>query len=49
VGTSKNSLAHIFTYFSNFEVLTTRCFESVTLFKFDTMHKLVRYGAHDAR
>jgi hypothetical protein len=33
VGTSRNSLAHTFTYFANFEVLTTRCFESVILFK----------------
>jgi hypothetical protein len=32
-----------------FEVLTTRCFESVTLFKIDAMHMLVQYGAHDAR
>jgi hypothetical protein len=33
VGTSRNSLAHTFTYLANFEVLTTRCFESVILFK----------------
>jgi hypothetical protein len=43
VGTSRNNLAHTFTYFANFEVLTTRCFESVTLFKFDAMHMLVQY------
>jgi hypothetical protein len=33
VGTSRNNLAHTFTYFANFEVLTTHCFESVILFK----------------
>jgi hypothetical protein len=44
VGTSRNNLAHIFTYFTNFEVLTTRCFENATLFKFDAMHMLVQYG-----
>jgi hypothetical protein len=49
VGTSKNNLAHPFTYFANFEVLTTRCFESAALFKVDAMHMLVQYGAHDAR
>jgi hypothetical protein len=49
VGTSRNNLAHTFTYFANFEVLTIRCFESVTLFKVDAMHMLVQYGAHDAR
>jgi hypothetical protein len=43
VGTSRNNLDHIFTYFANFEVLTTRCFESVTLFKIDAMHMLVQY------
>jgi hypothetical protein len=32
-GISRNNLAHTFTYFANFEVLTTRCFESVTLFQ----------------
>jgi hypothetical protein len=49
VGTSKNNLAHPFTYFANFEVLTTRCFESAALFKVDAMHMLVQYGARDAR
>jgi hypothetical protein len=49
VGTSRNNLAHTSTYFANFEVLTTRCFESVTLFKVCAMHMLVRDGAHDAR
>jgi hypothetical protein len=48
VGTSRNNLAHTFTYFANFEVLKTRCFESVTLFKVDAMRMLVQYGAHDA-
>jgi hypothetical protein len=44
VGTSGNNLAHTFTYFSNFEVLTTRCFESVSLFfKVGAMHMLVQY------
>jgi hypothetical protein len=43
VGISKNSLAHTFTGFANFEVLTIRYFESVTLFKFDAMHMLVQY------
>jgi hypothetical protein len=33
VGTSKNNLAHTFTYFANLEVLTTRCLESAILFK----------------
>jgi hypothetical protein len=33
VGTSKNNLAHTFTYFANFGVLTTHCFESAILFK----------------
>jgi hypothetical protein len=33
VGTSKNNLARTFTYFANFEVSATRCFESVILFK----------------
>jgi hypothetical protein len=47
VGTSRNNLAHTFTYFTNFEVLTTRCFESAILFKVDAMHMLVRYGAHN--
>jgi hypothetical protein len=32
VGTSRNNLAHTFTYFANFEVLTTHCFESALLF-----------------
>jgi hypothetical protein len=41
VGTPRNNLAHTFTHFANFEVLTTRCFESVTLFKVDAMHMLV--------
>jgi hypothetical protein len=45
----QNRLAHTFTYFANFEVLTTHCFESALLFKVDAMHMLVRYGAHDAR
>jgi hypothetical protein len=49
VGTSKNNLAHTFTYFANFGVLTTRCFESATLFKADAVHMLVQYGARDAR
>jgi hypothetical protein len=49
VGTSKNNLAHTFTYFANFEVLPTRCFESAILFKVDAMHMLVQYGSHDAR
>jgi hypothetical protein len=48
VGTSRNNLAHTFTYFANFEVLTTRCFESAIPFKVDAMHMLARYGAHDA-
>jgi hypothetical protein len=30
---SRNNLAHTFTYFANFEVLTTRCFESAALFQ----------------
>jgi hypothetical protein len=47
--TSRKNLAHSFTYFANFEVLTTRCFESAILFKVDAMRMLVRYGAHDAR
>jgi hypothetical protein len=33
VGTSRNNLAHTFTYFANFEVLTTCCFEGAILFK----------------
>jgi hypothetical protein len=49
VGASRNNLAHTFSYFANFEVLTTHCFESAILFKVDAMHMLVRYGAHDAR
>jgi hypothetical protein len=49
VGTLRNNLAHTLTYFANLEVLTTRCFESVTLFKVGAMHMLVQYGAHDAR
>jgi hypothetical protein len=49
MGASRNNLAHTFTYFANFEVLTTRCFESATLFKVDAMRMPVRYGAHDAR
>jgi hypothetical protein len=49
VGTSRNNLAHTFTYSANFGVLTTRCFESATLFKVDAMHMLVQYGAYDAR
>jgi hypothetical protein len=48
-GISRNNLAHTFTYFANFEVLTTHCFGSAILFKVDAMHMLVRYGAHDAR
>jgi hypothetical protein len=49
VGTSRNNLAHISTYFANFEILTIRYFESATLFKVDAMRMAVRYGAHDAR
>jgi hypothetical protein len=49
MGTSKNNLAHTFTYLANFEVLTTRCFESAIHFKVNAMHMLVQYGAHDAR
>jgi hypothetical protein len=49
MGTSRNNLAHTFTYFANFEVLTTRCSEGATLFIVDAMHMLVQYGAHDAR
>jgi hypothetical protein len=45
----QNGLAHTFTYFTNFEVLTTPFFESAILFKVDAMRMLVRYGAHDAR
>jgi hypothetical protein len=33
VETSRNNLAHTLTYFANFEVLTTRCFEGAILFK----------------
>jgi hypothetical protein len=29
--------------------LTTRCFESATLFKVDALHMLVQHGAYDAR
>jgi hypothetical protein len=42
VGTSRNNLAHTFTYFVKFEVLTTHYFESVILFKVDAMHMLVK-------
>jgi hypothetical protein len=49
VETSRNSLAHTFTYFANFEVLTTRCLENVSLSKIDAMHMLVQYDAHDVR
>jgi hypothetical protein len=49
VETSRNNLAHTYTYFANFEILTTHRFESAVLFKVDAMHMLVRYGAHDAR
>jgi hypothetical protein len=49
VGISRSNLAHTFTYFATFEVLTTRSFESAILFKVDAMHMLVQYGAHDAR
>jgi hypothetical protein len=49
VGISRDNLAHTFTYFANFEVLTSHCFESAILFKVDAMHMLVQYGAYDAR
>jgi hypothetical protein len=45
----RNRLAHTFTYFAIFGVLTTHCFENAILFKVDVMHMLVQYGAHDAR
>jgi hypothetical protein len=48
-GTSRNNLAHTFTYFANFEILTTHRFESAILFEVDAMRMLMRYGAHDAR